>query len=91
MQGARSVALAHHLSAGATLTHESRAMAVEQLAADRLGEHIGGVECGVDVLDVHLAEGLQLAHLIAFMILAATRLSSSLVRSLSSSALISFV
>ena len=47
MQGARSVALAHHLSTSATLTHESRAMAVEQLAADRFGEHIGGIECWV--------------------------------------------
>ena len=63
MQGARSVALAHHLSTSATLTHESRAMAVEQLAADRLGEHIGGVECCVNVLDMHFADGLQLAHL----------------------------
>ena len=58
MQGARSVALAHHLSTSATLTHESRAMAVEQLAADRFGEHVGGVECCVDVLDMHFAEGL---------------------------------
>ena len=58
MEGARSVALAHHLGAGATLTHESRAMAIKQLSADRLGEHIGGIERSVDMLDMHFAEGL---------------------------------
>ena len=44
-------------------THESRAVAAEGLDRQRLGEQVGAVVRGRDVLDAHDAHRLELAHL----------------------------